>query len=159
MTIGAFLLSFVLATINGAQIKLVKPIFDNGMTGKASLHEFLYLAGALLVLGLLNFPARFYHFYWMRFVGEKINNDVRDEIFSKLQKLPTSFYNQNKQGRMLSTLLNDAEIFAQSFKAMIDCVREPIKGFVYLSVAVWTDWQMAMVIVLVGPLFVAIFQI
>lgn len=157
--IGAFLLSFVLAGLSGAQVKLIKPIFDRGLTGQATWNEFMFLAGGLLVLGLLNFPARFYHFYWMRFVGEKINNDVRDEIFGKLQRLPTAFYNQNKQGRMLSTLLNDAELFAQSFKAMIDIVREPLKAMVYLGIAIWSDWQLAMVILLVGPLFVTIFQV
>ena len=159
MALGAFLLSFVLAALSGAQVKLIKPIFDQGLTGKASWNEFLALAGGLLLLGILNFPARYYHFFWMRFVGEKINSDVRDEIFSKLQKLPTAFYNQNKQGRMLSTLLNDAELFAQSFRAMIDVVREPVKALVYLGVAIWSDWQLAIVIFLVGPLFVAIFQI
>lgn len=159
MTLGAFLLSFVLAAISGAQVKLVKPIFDNGLSGKATWEEFRYLAGALLVLGILNFPARFFHFYWMRYVGEKINNDLRDVIFGKLQKLPTAFYNQNKQGRILSTILNDAEIFAQSFKAMIDVIREPLKALVYLGVAIWTDWQLALVILFVAPMFVAIFQI
>ncbi|MGZ3787690.1 MAG: ABC transporter ATP-binding protein [Bacteriovorax sp.] len=159
MAIGSFILSFVLAGLSGAQVKLIKPIFDKGLTGKASWNEFLFLAGALLILGIVNFPARYYHFYWMRFVGEKINNDVRNEIFTKLQKLPTSFYNQNKQGRMLSVLLNDAEIFAQSFRATIDVIREPVKALVYLGVAIWSDWQLALVILLVGPMFVAIFQI
>ncbi len=159
MAIGAFLLSFVLAALAGAQVKLIKPIFDNGLTGKASFSQFLLMAGGLLLIGLLNFPARFYHFYWLRFVGEKINNDLRVQIFSKLQKLPTAFYNQNKQGRMLSTLLNDAEIFAQSFRAMIDIIREPVKGLVYLGVAIWSDWQLTLVIFVVGPMFVAIFQI
>jgi subfamily B ATP-binding cassette protein MsbA len=159
MAIGAFLLSFVLAALAGAQVKLIKPIFDNGLTGKATFSQFLLMAGGLLLIGLLNFPARFYHFYWLRFVGEKINNDLRIKIFSKLQKLPTAFYNQNKQGRMLSTLLNDAEIFAQSFRAMIDIIREPVKGLVYLGVAIWSDWQLTLVIFVVGPMFVAIFQI
>lgn len=159
MALGSFLLSFVLAALTGAQIKLIKPIFDQGLSGKATWHEVLFLSGTLLLLGIINFPTRYYHFYWMRFVGEKINNDVRVEIFTKLQKLPTSFYNQNKQGRMLSTILNDAEIFAQSFKAMIDVVREPVKGLVYLGVAIWSDWQLTLVILVVGPLFVTIFQV
>ena len=159
MAVGAFLLSFVLAALAGAQVKLIKPIFDKGLTGQASFNQFLLLAAGLLGIGLLNFPARFYHFYWLRFVGEKINNDLRIEIFSKLQKLPTSFYNQNKQGRMLSTLLNDAEIFAQSFRAMIDIIREPVKGLVYLGVAIWSDWQLTLVIFVVGPMFIAIFQV
>jgi subfamily B ATP-binding cassette protein MsbA len=159
MAISAFLLSFVLAGLSGAQVKLIKPIFDQGLIGKASQHEIFTLAGLLLLIGLINFPARFFHFYWLRFVGEKINNDMREVVFTKLQKLPTSFYNQNKQGRMLSSILNDAEIFAQSFRAVIDVVREPAKGIVYLGLALWSDWQLTLVILIVGPMFVAIFQI
>jgi len=155
----AFLLSFVLAALTGAQVKLIKPIFDQGLSGKAELNDVLILAGSLLMLGLLNFPARFYHFYWMRYVGEKMNADMRSVLFSKLQRLPTSFYNQNKQGRMLSTVLNDAEIFAQSFRAIIDVIREPVKGAVYLGLAIYSDWQLTLVILLVGPLFVIIFQV
>ena len=157
--IGAFILSFVLAALAGAQVKLIKPIFDQGFTGKAPLHEVLFLAGSLLLLGILNFPARFYHFYWLRDVGERMNNDMRERLFFKLQKLPTSFYNQNKQGRMLSSILNDAEVFAQSFRALTDVIREPAKALVYLAMAIWSDWQLTLVIVLVGPMFVAIFQI
>jgi subfamily B ATP-binding cassette protein MsbA len=110
-------------------------------------------------LGFLNFPTRYFHFYWLRLIGERMNSDMRIEVFSKLQKLPTSFYNQNKQGRMLSVILNDIEIFAQSFRAMVDLVREPVKGLVYLGLAFWCDWQMTLIIIFVGPLFVAIFQI
>ena len=157
--LAAFLLSFVLAALTGAQVKLIKPIFDKGLSGESTLNEVLTLAGLLLLLGILNFPARYYHFYWMRFVGEKMNSDLRSELFSKLQRLPTSFYNQNKQGRMLSTVLNDAEIFAQSFRAIIDIVREPVKALVYLGLAIYSDWQLTLVILVVGPLFVIIFQV
>lgn len=159
MAMGSLLLSFILAGLAGAQVKLIKPIFDKGLTGQTSFDHFLLMAGGLLVLGLLNFPARFYHFYWLRYIGEKVNNDVRIEIFTKLQKLPTSFYNQNKQGRVLSTLLNDAEIFAQAFRGIIDIIREPTKGLVYLGIAFWSDWQLTLVILIVGPMFVTIFQI
>lgn len=158
MAISSFMLSFVLAAIAGAQVKLIKPIFDYGFSGSATLRDVYVLAGTLLLLGVINFPTRFYHFYWLRIVGERMNSDIRVEVFSKLQKLPTAFYNQNKQGRMLSVILNDVEIFAQSFRAMVDLVREPVKGIVYLGLAFWSDWQLTLIILLVGPLFVAIFQ-
>ncbi|MBC7712759.1 MAG: ATP-binding cassette domain-containing protein [Rhizobacter sp.] len=159
VAIPAFLLSFVLAAVEGARLKLIKPIFDHGLSGQSSPREVYMLAGGILLISILNFPIRFFHFYGMRFVGEKMNADLRSGIFAKLQRLPTSFYNQNKQGRLLSTILNDAEIFAQSFKASIDVIREPLEGLVYLGVAFFTDWQLTLVIVLVGPLFVMIFQI
>lgn len=157
--IAASILALVLAALAGAQVKLVKPIFDKGLSGASSLNEILTLSGLLLLLGLLNFPARFYHFYWMRYVGEKMNSDLRSALFAKMQKLPTSFYNQNKQGRMLSTVLNDAEIFAQSFRSLVDIIREPLKGLVYLGLAIYSDWQLTLVILIVGPLFVIIFQV
>ena len=159
MALASFLLSFVLAAITGAQVKLIKPIFDQGLSGKATLQEIYFLSGSLLLLGIINFPTRFYHFYWLRLVGERMNSDLRVAVFSKLQKLPTAFYNQNKQGRMLSVILNDVEIFAQSFRAMVDVVREPMKGLVYLGMAFWSDWKLTLVILIVGPIFVAIFQI
>ena len=159
MAISAFLLSFVLAALTGAQVKLIKPIFDQGLGGDATLSEVLMLAGMLLALGVINFPTRFYHFYWMRFVGEKMNADLRTQLFSKMQRLPTSFYNQNKQGRLLSTVLNDAEIFAQSFRALIDIIREPVKGLVYLGLAIYSDWQLTLILVVVRPLFVRIFKV
>ncbi len=159
MAISSFLLSFVLAALAGAQVKLVKPIFDKGLSGDSSLNEVLTLAGLLLFVGIVNFPTRYYHFYWMRFVGEKMNSDMRARLFAKLQRLPTSFYNQNKQGRMLSTILNDAEIFAQSFRAIVDIIREPVKALVYLGLAIYSDWQLTLVILLVGPMFVIIFQV
>lgn len=159
MALTSFLLSFVLAALTGAQVKLIKPIFDNGLSGTATLQEVLTLAGLLLLLGVINFPTRYYHFYWMRYVGEKMNSDMRSTLFAKLQRLPTSFYNQNKQGRMLSTVLNDAEIFAQSFRAIVDVIREPVKALVYLGLAVYSDWQLTLVILIVGPLFVLIFQV
>jgi subfamily B ATP-binding cassette protein MsbA len=159
IAIPAFLLSFVLAAVEGARLKLIKPIFDHGLSGQSSPREVYLLAGGILLISIINFPIRFFHFYGMRFVGEKMNADLRSGIFAKLQRLPTAFYNQNKQGRLLSTILNDAEIFAQSFKASVDVVREPLEGLVYLGVACFTDWQLTLVILLVGPLFVMIFQI
>lgn len=159
MALASFILSFVLAALTGAQVKLIKPIFDNGLSGSATLEEILTLSGLLLLLGIINFPTRYYHFYWMRYVGEKMNSDMRSSLFAKLQRLPTSFYNQNKQGRMLSTVLNDAEIFAQSFRAIVDVIREPVKALVYLGLAIYSDWQLTLVILVVGPLFVMIFQI
>jgi subfamily B ATP-binding cassette protein MsbA len=157
--IATVLLSIVLAALTGAQVKLVKPIFDKGLSGSSSLSEVLILSGLLLFIGLLNFPARFFHFYWLKMIGELMNNDLRTKVFDKLQKLPTAFYNQNKQGRMLSHILNDAEIFAQSFRAVVDVIREPMKGVVYLGMAIWSDWQLTLVILIVAPMFIAIFHI
>lgn len=154
----AVLLSLALALISGAQVKLIRPIFDNGLKPGATLEEILYLAGMILGLAILNFPVRFYHFYLVRYAVERATCDVRESLFDKIQKMPTPYFTQNKQGVLIAQVMNDTATFAHGFRSFIDLIREPLKAIVYLSIAFWSDWQLTMVIFLVAPFLSLIFQ-
>lgn len=155
---GAFLLSFVIAGLGGAQVRLVKPIFDNGLKGYASLNDVLILAGCLILIGLLHFPSRFYHFYWLRYISDRATLKVRERIFQKLQKLPVSYFAQKKQGELISSILNDTQIFSYGFKAALDVIREMLKAIVFLGMAFWSDWQLTLVIFIIAPFLAVIFS-
>lgn len=153
------LLSVALAAIGGLQVSLVKPLFDRGLSPDATSQEVIILAAQLLGLGILNFPCRFLHFYWLRFIMEKATCSVRAEVFNKLLRLPTSFFHGSKQGQLISNSLNDTQIFASGFKAVIDLIREPLKAIVYLGMAFWADWQLTLVIFVIAPFLILIFGI
>ncbi len=155
---GAFILSFVIAGLGGAQVRLVKPIFDNGLKGYASINDVLILAGCLVLIGLLHFPSRFFHFYWLRYISDRATLKVRERIFQKLQKLPVSYFAQKKQGELISSILNDTQIFSYGFKAALDVIREMLKAVVYLSMAFWSDWQLTLVIFIIAPFLAVIFS-
>lgn len=157
--IGSIIFSFVLAGIGAAQVALVQPIFDKGLSPDATRDEVLWLAGKLLILGLLNFPARFYHFYWIRTVMEEVTCNIRTNLFSKMQRLPTSFYTRSKQGQMISHIMNDTRIQAEGLKAFVDLIREPLKAIAYLGMAFYADWQLTLVIFLIAPFLAAIFHV
>lgn len=157
--LGAILLSFALAAIGGAQVSLVKPLFDKGLSASSTREDAIILALQLLGLGLLNFPCRFFHFYWLRYIMDRATCSVREEIFSKLMRLPASFFGKSKQGDLISHILNDTNIFAQGFKATIDLIREPLKAVVYLSMAFWADWQLTIIIFVLAPFLIAIFGV
>ncbi|MBT7767768.1 MAG: ABC transporter ATP-binding protein, partial [Bdellovibrionales bacterium] len=153
----AVLLSFALAAIKGAQAYLVKPIFDQGLNSGSSWQDVIVLALTLLALGVINFPCRFFHFYWLRMVVDGATCTIRTEIYNKLQRLSLPFYTANKQGVLLSTVLNDTQIFAGGFRNSIDLIREPLTAAVMLGLALWRDWQLTLVILGVTPLFLIIF--
>ena len=90
--LGTILFSVILAAIGASQARLIQPIFDKGIDPNSSQEEILQLAGILLILGLINFPCRFFHFYWIRYVVDKATCDIRTDLFRKIQKLPTSFF-------------------------------------------------------------------
>ncbi|MGB0454552.1 MAG: ABC transporter transmembrane domain-containing protein, partial [Bacteriovoracaceae bacterium] len=155
----AVVLSFVLALLGGAQVRLVRPLFDKGLSPDATNQEVLILVGMLLGIGLLHFPARFFHFYLIRFVVDRATCLVREDLFRKFQKLPLSFFSKSKQGELISQVMNDTAIFAQGFRAIIDLLREPLKASVFLGMAFWSDWQLALVIIAISPFLVGIFSL
>jgi len=156
--LGAVALSFVLAALKGAQAYLVKPIFDRGLSDSATTEDAIILASILMGLLIINFPARFFHFYWIRYVVDRATCSVRLEMFKKIQHLPMTFYNRNKQGVVISNLLNDTQTFSQGFKGSIDLIREPLTAVCMLSLACYQDWQLTLVIFAVAPLFIIIFN-
>lgn len=155
--VGSLLFSFLLAGIKGYQAYLVKPIFDKGLAASSTFDEALVLCGVLLALSVINFPARFLHFYWIRYVVDRATCTIRTELYTKLQNLPMAFYTKSKQGALLSQLLNDTNIFSQGFRNSIDLIREPITAAVMLGIALFRDWQLTLVVFAVTPLFIIIF--
>ena len=157
--IVVILLSFAIAGLSAWQVSLVRPIFDQGLSPDSSREEILKLAGLLLILGLIHFPCRFFHFYWIRFIVEKATCKVREDLFRKIQFLPLSTLSKNKQGQMISHVINDTQIFSHGFKAMIDLIREPLKAIAFLGMAFWADWQLTLVIFCIAPFLIGIFSV
>lgn len=156
---GAIMLSFVLAGVGAMNMRLLKPIFESGLNPNSPEDEIYKLAAILLGLGLINFPARFFHFYWIRFIVDKATCQLRENIFRKMQFLPTSYFTKNKQGFMVSSILHDAHIFSNGFRASVDLLREPLKALAYLGMALYYDWQLTCVVVIITPFLIAIFNV
>ena len=156
--IGTIALSLVLALLKGAQAYLVKPIFDNGLSPNTPAEQTWWLAGILFGLMLLNFPCRFYHFYWIRYVVDRATCLVREDLYTKLQRLPMKFFIESKHGNLISNILNDTHTFSQGFKGIIDLIREPLTAAIMLGLAMYRDWQLTLIIIAVSPLFILIFN-
>ncbi|MBF0298869.1 MAG: ABC transporter ATP-binding protein [Oligoflexia bacterium] len=152
----ALLLSFPLSAIKGVQAWMVKYVVDI-LTPNASFNEALILALALLGLALLNYPCRFFHFYLMRYVVDRAACLMRSDIYSKLQKLPLSFFVVKKSGTLVSNIVNDTRTLSEGIKSAIDLFREPLTALVMLGTAFYSDWKLTLVIIVVAPLFILIF--
>ncbi len=157
--IGSLSLGFVLAGIKVLQAGLIKDVVDDVLIPEASLYDAIYIAGIYLFLGIVNFPARFYHFYWIRYVCDNATCKIRSEIYSKLQNIPMSFFSKSKQGKLISNMLNDTGVFAQGFRNIVGLFREPLTAIGLICLAFSRDWQLSLVIIAAVPLFIAIFII
>lgn len=56
-----------------------------------------------IIRGLLNYWMQ----YWGHVVGVRMQGDMRSDMFKHLQKLPLSYFDENKVGSLMSRLVND----------------------------------------------------
>ncbi len=156
--IGSVLFAIMLAGLKWGQAALVKPVFDKGLTPGGSIQDILLLAGLLIFIMILNFPARFFHFYWNRYIVDKATCEMRSKIYLKIQKLPIWHFQQKKQGVLVSNLVNDTLTYSYGFRAAMDLLREPLYAIALLGLAFYRDWALTLVIIAVAPLFLLIFN-
>lgn len=63
----------------------------------------------LLGIYLLKAVMKFIVDYWGHIVGVRIQADMRREMFGHLEKLPISFFDENKSGVLMSRMTNDLQ--------------------------------------------------
>lgn len=61
----------------------------------------------MVFLFILRYISNFIVSYWGHLLGVRIEHDMRKDIFSHLQTLPFSYYDNNKTGHIMSRIVND----------------------------------------------------
>ena len=155
----ATLCSIPLAGIKAYEAYFVKEVIDGIFTPEATEQYAYQLAGILIGIGLLNYPFRYFHFFSMRMVVDRATCDIRMAIYKKFQNLSTSFYSHQKQGNLLSVMINDTSVFAEAFMNGVQIIREPLFAIGLLGVALYHDWRLTLIIFVVLPFFLIIFHV
>lgn len=154
----AVLLALPLSAIKAYEAYLVKDVFDKGFAPGSPPEEAWRLAAILVGLGILNYPLRYFHYFGLRMVVDRCTCTIRRQLFSKFQKLPSSFFATNKQGTLVSTMMSDTNVFAEAFKNALEIIREPITAVALIAVAFYHDWQLTLIIFAASPIFILIFD-
>lgn len=159
LAIAATLCSIPLAAIKAYQAYFVKSVIDGIFAENATEAYAIELASILVGLALINYPFRYLHFYGMRMVVDRATCDIRKAIYSKFQNLSTAYHSETKQGNLLSIMMNDTAVFAESFMHGVSIIREPLFGAALLGVALYHDWKLTLIIFAVLPFFLVIFSV
>lgn len=101
--------SFIVAVCNVFYPILTKDVLRTytGNAAEATLSFLLIWAGVLAVIYLLKCFLIYIIDYWGHSLGVRIQGDMRSQMFKKLQRLPFSYFDENKTGSIMSRLIND----------------------------------------------------
>jgi len=145
----ATLIAIPIGAMEGGMMFVIKPFTDGVLIDKdlrmAQYAPFLIM-GFAIVLGLLNYIST----YMNNWVGMKITNDIKKELFNKLLRFETAFYDKNATGYIVSRFSNDVDAASNG---LIGNIRTFLQRFftsiALIGVLIYNSWQLAIIAVFV----------
>lgn len=98
--------AFLISVFNLAYPFITKEIINNYVPNKL-INLLLTGAGVLLAVYVIKAFLNFVLQYWGHIVGLRMQADMRRQLFAHLQKLPFSYFDNNKTGVIMSRITND----------------------------------------------------
>ncbi|MEW6690549.1 MAG: lipid A export permease/ATP-binding protein MsbA [Pseudomonadota bacterium] len=132
---------------------LMKPLLDGGFAkGEGSAYAPGVLAAAIvgifLVRGVLGFLAS----YCLAWVSNRVMLDLRAEMFAKLVRFPTSYFDSSSSGVVLSRVAYDVlGVAAASTVVLTVAVKDTIAVLGLLAWLFYLNWKLTLIALAVGP--------
>jgi ATP-binding cassette subfamily B protein len=114
-------------------------------------------AGLLLVALVAEFLLRFALTYVLERTGQNVVLDLRMDVFTHLQHLPTSFFDRNAVGKLMTRVTSDVEALNEAFTSgVVLILADLVKVVGIVAILLWMDWRLAIVTFAILPLAVAL---
>lgn len=94
---------------------LIKYVVDDiignkGLAQDEKLHKLLLMMGVMVVVFVfLRPPIEYYRQYFAQWTSSKILYDIRDQMYTHIQKLSFRYFSNNRAGEIISRVINDVE--------------------------------------------------
>ena len=136
--------------------EFILPMVASGSTDFAPLAKYLVGIGAIFAAGMI---AAFLQQYLMVSVTQGTQKTIRDEMFTKMQRLPLRYFDSNTAGNIMSRYTSDIDTLRQMVSQSIpQAFSSVITIIVIFSAMLRTSWILTIVTMLtvVGIMFVTI---
>ncbi len=121
----------------------ILPMVATGSTDFGPLVQFIVKIACIFVLGIL---ASFFQSYLMVGVTQGVQKTIRDELFTKMQRLPLKYFDSNTAGNIMSRYTNDIDTLRQMVSQSIpQAVSSIVTLVVVFAAMVMESWILTIV--------------
>ncbi len=148
---GAFIALLVVAAANLATPQLVQLSIDGGIKHK-SASVILYAVIGLVVIAVVRGLFTFLQGYLAERASQGVAYDLRDALFTRLERLSFSYYDRVQTGQLLTRLTNDVEqvrTFAGTGVIQLSSSVVMLVGSIVLLLRI--SWSLTLVTMLIIP--------
>ena len=134
--------------------QFILPMVESGSADFGPLWNFIVQIACVFVVGMV---ASFFQSYLMVGVTQGIQKNIRDEMFTKMQKLPLRYFDNNTAGNIMSRYTSDIDTLRQMISQSIpQAVSSVITLLVVFITMLKTSWILTLVtmVTVTGVIFV-----
>ena len=144
-----------------AAIDVAFPMFSryalNTLIPNFQLQTFLILVALLFAGFCIHKGCNWFVAYWGHVFGTRVEQDMRRDVFDHLEKLPFSFYDQNRTGKIMSRATTDLfEITELAHHGPEDFTIAMLNLIGAFIMMLHIRWELAIIVVVVLPVMIAI---
>lgn len=85
----------------------------NDIVPNKNMRMLLIFVGALLLIYVAKLGLNYFVQYYGHVIGVRMQADMRRDVFGHMQKLPFSYFDENKSGALMSRIVNDLQDAAE----------------------------------------------
>lgn len=149
----------MLASLMISLLGMVYPILTNKMLNDYfpdKNYRFIIISGiTVLVLYVLRMFLQFFVQYYGHIIGVKMQSQMRRDLFSHLQKLPYTFYDNNETGQIMTRITSDlfevCELAHHGPENLLISSVMIVLSFIYLMSI---DWILTLIIFACVPILI-----
>jgi subfamily B ATP-binding cassette protein MsbA len=143
------------SAFNGLAILLLKPIVDEVFIAKDLRMLALAVAGVPLLVAL-KAVASYVQNYLMSWIGQRVSQQIREDLFRHLHLLPLEFYSGPRGGDVLSRVTGDLTLAQSALTTLpVYVIRDSLTVLFLVASLFKLDWRFALLTVLGSPLSLA----
>ncbi len=154
----ALLTMALLAATEPVLPALMKPMLDGSFVAKdADIIRWvpLVLVGLFLVRGVLTFVSG----YAMSYVGQRLVMDLRAEMFARLMRQPTSYFDDQTRGRLVATVaFNVTQVTQSATTVVTSLVRDSLAIVGLLGWLLWLNWKLTLITLVIVPVAIWVYR-
>jgi len=156
MMLVAVVLMMATAGIEAYFARMVNIIVNEGFVNASEWH-LKWLAPIFLGLMVLRAILGFCANYAMTKLGRYVTYDIRQDIFSNLITLPTTFFDQNSSSKNVSKLIYDVEATSTATTDALTIIfKDAVAAIVLTCYLFYLDWRLTLIFVISMPFLVII---
>ena len=151
--IFTMILGIALSGITLGTAYLVKKIVDEIFVNK---NPHMLAMAPVIIIGLyvVSGLMRFVHMYFLRYTGDVIAIDIRNDLQSKYAALSLDFYSENTTGSLISKSINDVIQVQVGLSLLADVVREPVNLVAILGSLFYINWRLTLLVTICAPILI-----